>query len=72
MKEQWGVGKSRMCKLYKFTFLLSFSFSPSPLDFTYLTEREKSERAKAEGQGEAGFPLSRGPNVGLNPRVQGF
>ena len=42
--------------------------------FAYLTERErthKQEEGKAEGEGEAGSPLSRGPDVGLDPRTLG-
>ena len=42
----------------------------------YLFDRERErERAQAggaaEGEGEAGFPLSREPNMGLDPRNLG-
>ena len=44
--------------------------------FIYLTQRERQparEGIQAGGveEGEAGFPLSRGPDVGLNPRTLG-
>ena len=41
-------------------------------DFIYLFDRE-SERTQAggaaEGEGEAGFPLSKKPDMGLDPRT---
>ena len=42
------------------------------LDFISLFDRErehKQEEWQAEGEGEAGFLLSREPNVGLDPRT---
>ena len=38
-------------------------------DFIYLFDRE---RAQAEREGEAGSPLSREPDVELNPRTPGL
>ena len=40
--------------------------------FIYLTQREPKQRERqAEGEGEAGSPLSREANVGLEPRIPG-
>ena len=41
--------------------------------FIYLTDREtgRGSISRAEGKGEAGFPLSREPDVGLHPRTLG-
>ena len=40
--------------------------------FIYLTQREPKQRERqAEGEGEAGSPLSREPEVGLDPRTLG-
>ena len=39
----------------------------------YLTEiKHKQEELQAEGEGETGSPLSRVPNVGLDPRILMF
>ena len=42
-------------------------------DFTYLFERKSTHKLQggAEGEGKAGFPLSREPDVGLDPRTLG-
>ena len=43
--------------------------------FIYLTKRElehKQGEQQAEGKGEANFPLSRKPDVGLHPRMPGL
>jgi len=40
--------------------------------FIYLTERDTARegtQAGGVGEGEAGFPLSREPNAGLDPRT---
>ena len=38
--------------------------------FIYLTERDhKQAERQAEGEGEAGSPLSREPDSGLDPRT---
>jgi len=40
--------------------------------FIYLTERDTArERTQAGGEGEAGFPRSREPDAGLDPRALG-
>ena len=39
-------------------------------DFMYLFMRD-GERKEAEGEGEAGFPQSREPKTGFDPRVLG-
>ena len=38
-------------------------------DFIYLFEIEHEPGGEAEGEGDAGFPLSREPDVGLDPRT---
>jgi len=42
-------------------------------DFIYLFDRVHAQagRWQAEGDGEAGSPLSREPNIGLDPRMLG-
>ena len=45
-------------------------------DFIYLLDRDKARegipaRAVGEGEGEAGFPLSREPDMGLDPGTLG-
>lgn len=45
-------------------------------DLLYLFDREREHAqvrgaAEGEGEGEAGSPLSREPNVGLDPRTLG-
>ena len=44
-------------------------------DFIYLLERQRERGSKREqelgGEGEVGFPLSRQPDVGLDPRTLG-
>jgi len=45
-------------------------------DFIYLFDREREiaragTQAGGVGEGEAGFPLSRDPNVGFDPRTPG-
>ena len=32
-------------------------------------ERERTSRGAAEGEGEVGFPPSREPDVGLDPKI---
>ena len=48
--------------LYKFPFFVTV--------FIYLRERESTEQwGVTEGEEEAGFPLNREPNIGLDPRT---
>ena len=50
----------------------SFFFFFLKILFIYLTERDpvrEGTQAGGAGEGEAGFPLSREPDVGLNPRT---
>ena len=49
-----------------YTLVLQFVY----LDFIYLTEHKQGER-QAERKEEAGFPLSKEPNIGLYPRTLG-
>ena len=56
------------------TFIFKFFYFFK--DFIYLFGRERETategtQAGGEGEGEAGFPPSRGPDVGLNPRTLG-
>ena len=39
--------------------------------FIYLAERESTSRGSSKQREKAGFPLSRGPDVGLDPRTLG-
>ena len=49
-------------------FLFSFFFKK--ILFIYLTDRERAQAGgEAEGEGEADFPLSWEPSVGLDPRT---
>jgi len=51
-----------------------FSFFFLRILFIYLTERDTARegtQAGGVGEGEAGFPLSRESNAGLNPRTPG-
>ena len=57
-----------------FSFSFSFSFSFLRFLFIYLREREregKQAQAGGVGKGEAGPPLSREPDSGLDPRALG-
>ena len=52
----------------------SISFFFPKIFFIYLREREsvhKQGEQQAEGEGEAGSPLGREPNAGLDPRTPG-
>ena len=43
-------------------------------DFIYLLDREREHKQgeqQAEGEGETGFPQSREPDTGLNPKTLG-
>ena len=40
-------------------------------DFIYLSDREHKQEQQAEGEEEAGSPLSREPDVGIDPRTLG-
>jgi len=58
-----------------FHFYVLFLFIYFFKDFLYLFDREreyKQAERQAEGEGEAGSPLSREPNAGLNPRTLGI
>lgn len=58
-----------MDQAFDFVFFLMFL-----KDFIYLTQRDTVREGTQAGQvaeGEAGFPLSRDPDVGLDPRIPG-
>ena len=51
--------------------LCSFKFFKKDFIYVYDRERALTSRGLAEGEGEAGSPLSREPDVGLDPRTLG-
>ena len=60
-----------LLQVYFLFLLISFFFLKK--DFISILEREREraqvEEGEAEREGEADFPLSREPDVGLNPRT---
>ena len=62
-----------LLQVYFLFLLISFFFLKK--DFISILEREREsaqvEEGEAEREGEADFPLSREPDVGLNPRTPG-
>ena len=59
---------------FSFCLLPSVFILTSFLFFIYLTERDterEGTQAGGVGEGEAGFPLSKEPDVGLDPRTLG-